>query len=97
MFSKDLNRYLRFNNINALYSSKYFEIDDEGNPYWVVPCHRNKVGLFNGRDPVSVILLNAVTGEIKNYKLGEEPQWVDHAISLDVMMDQANDYLKYKK
>lgn len=30
MFSKDLNRYLRFNNINALYSSKYFEIDDEG-------------------------------------------------------------------
>lgn len=97
MFSKDLNRYLRFNNINALYSSKYFKIDDEGNPYWVVPCHRNKVGLFNGRDPVSVILLNAVTGEIKNYKLGEEPQWVDHAISLDVMMNQANDYLKYKK
>ncbi len=42
-------------------------------------------------------MLNAVTGEIKNYKLGEEPQWVDHAISLDVMMDQANDYLKYKK
>lgn len=42
MFSKDLNRYLRFNNINALYSSKYFEIDDDGNPYWVVPCHKIK-------------------------------------------------------
>lgn len=96
-FSKDLNRYIRFNYPTALTDEKYFEIDNEGNPYWIIPCHENKIGVFGGENPTSVIVLNASTGDIHNYKIGDEPDWIDHTVSLNIMMNQANDYLTYKK
>lgn len=94
--SYDLDRYIRFAYPSELYNDKYFEIDDNGNPFWVVPTYKNEISVFSGPTSKGVIICNAITGEINNYKLGEEPSWVDRAIYDTLVESQATNALKYK-
>lgn len=94
--SYDLDRHIRFNYPNEMYHDKYFEIDDNGNPYWVIPTYKNEICVFSGKTPKGVILCNAITGEINNYLLGEEPNWVDRSIYDGLIESQATNALKFK-
>ena len=73
IFNYDLNRHIRFHYPSVLYNETYFEIDDEGNPYWVVPTYKNEITLYQGGTPTGTIIVNPVNGDIDRYKLGEEP------------------------
>ena len=53
-----------------------FELDDAGEPYWVISTYRNLRG-FNLPEATGAIILNAATGEINKYKLADLPEWVD--------------------
>jgi dTDP-4-amino-4,6-dideoxygalactose transaminase len=81
VFSKDLDRHIRFNYPSTMYNNKYFEIDNEGNPYWVVPTIKKEIGMFSGDNNNGVLVINPRTGEIKSYKLGDNlPEWLQRAI-----------------
>lgn len=88
-FSRDLKRHIRFNGyLTDFFSINYhFELNDEGEPYWVVSKYENTIG-FSGHDVVSVILVNASTGDIKEYDLDEVPFWVDRVHPLHFVTDQ---------
>lgn len=76
-FAKDLNRALRFAYPTAIFGSVYFEVDDEGNPFWVAATLRPRAGFFGGYDVEAVVTLDACTGETAEYAPSDAPAWID--------------------
>lgn len=95
IFGKDLDRHLRFSYPTKIFGEKSFEIDNDGNPYWIVPTIKySGVGLKE--EIKSVIILDPITGGSKEYKIEEVPTWVDHVYSANLVISQVNDWGQYK-
>ena len=94
-FGRNLNRYLRFHYPTYIFDAPAFEIDEEGNPYWVCPRITNTIGLFGGTDVLGAVLVNAVTGETEYYKVGDIPTWVDHVYNADLIISQYDNHGRY--
>ena len=94
-FGRNLNRHLRFHYPTYIFDSPAFEIDEEGNPYWVCPRITNTIGLFGGTDVLGAVLVNAVTGETEYYKVGDIPTWVDHVYNADLIISQYDNHGRY--
>ena len=78
-FGDDLLRKLRFSYPTKIfdYSSISFELDDNGNPYYIVSCYRPKVALFGAMDVSEVIIFNPTDASSEIYKVEDTPSWVD--------------------
>lgn len=98
LFGKDLDRHIRMNYPTVLYQNKYFEIDNEGNPYWVIPTIKKEIGLFNGATPSGVLVVDPRTGVMNLYDLEDnsKPEWLQRAVDESVIEQQANNALTYK-
>ena len=94
-FSRNLNRHLRFHYPTYIFDSPAFEIDEEGNPYWVCPRITNTIGLFGGTDVLGAVLVNAVTGDTAYYEVGDIPTWVDHVYNADLIISQYDNHGRY--
>ena len=94
-FSRNLQRHLRFHYPTYIFDAPAFEIDEDGNPYWVCPRLTNTIGLFGGTDVLGAVLVNAVTGETEYYKVGEIPNWVDHVYNADLIISQYDNHGRY--
>ncbi len=91
-FNRNLYRHLRFNFPTYIFDSQiFFEIDEEGTPYWVCPVKKFNIGLFGGQTVGRVVLCNAVTGECIDYAVEDVPQWIDKVYSAELLM-QLYDY-----
>lgn len=55
----------------------FFEVDEDGNPFWVAPLTQKRAGAM-GLDIKEVAVLNAVTGGITVYDTNSVPNWVDN-------------------
>lgn len=95
IFSKDLDRYLRFQYPTKIFGEKSFEIDNEGNPYWIIPTMKYK-GVGLKREVASVIILDPITGKSNEYKVEDVPTWVDHVYSASLIIEQVDDWGQYK-
>ena len=62
-FNDNLQRHLRFKYPTAIFEGYYFEVDEEGNPYYICPTMTAKIGLFGGYDVNGVVICNPCTGE----------------------------------
>ena len=94
MFNENLYRKLRFDYPTKIFGTESFEIDEEGNPYWIVPTIKySGVGLK--RDVNGVIILNPVDGSSTYYDVSSVPTWVDNVYKADVILEQVNDWGKY--
>ena len=94
-FGRNLGRYLRFHYPTYIFDSPAFEIDEDGNPYWVCPRITNTIGLFGGTDVLGAVLVNAVTGETAYYEVGAIPTWVDHVYNADLIISQYDNHGQY--
>lgn len=92
---KDLDRHLRFSYPTKIFGQKYFEIDNEGNPYWITPTLKY-TGIELREDVEGVIITNPIDGKSKYYKVGEVPTWIDHVYSSALIIEQVNDWGKYR-
>lgn len=92
---KDLDRHLRFKYPTKIFGDKYFEIDNEGNPYWITPTLKY-TGIELREDVEGVIITNPIDGKSKYYEVGEVPTWVDHVYSSNLIIEQVNDWGKYR-
>jgi len=92
----DLDRHIRFNYPTEMYDEYNFEIDNEGNPYWVIPTYKKQIGVISGPTAKGVIIVNPITGDINKYNLGEEPSWVDRTINESIVDAQATNAFRYK-
>ncbi|MFI3176610.1 MAG: CvpA family protein [Eubacteriales bacterium] len=91
-FNRNIYRHLRFAYPTYIFDDQiFFEIDDDGVPYWVCPVKQFNVGLFGGQTVGSVVLCNAITGETIEYAVEEVPEWVDKVYSAE-LLTQLYDY-----
>lgn len=96
MFFENVERYLRFKYPFDNFGEVNFEVDNDGNPYWIMPVI--KYAGINQRPDVShVIILNAITGEAKKYSVDETPSWIDHVYSASLVISQVDDWGSYAK
>ena len=95
-FGRNLLRHLRFNYPTYLFDECNFEIDDEGNPWWVCSRAARTIGLFGGTDVVGAVLVNAVTGECTYYDQADVPTWVDRVFSAELIIEQYDYHGRYK-
>ncbi len=95
-FGQDMARNMYLSNMGKYIAYDYsFEIDDEGNPYYIKAVYENEFSFVNGLDAVGVILLNAVTGDVEYYDMGSEPSWVDKVVPANIVLTQLNYYGEY--
>ena len=92
---RDTLRYLRFKYPFTIFGDPSFEVDDEGNPYYVATVYKPKF-MLTSKDPSGVILLNAATGETKEYDLDSIPEWVDRVFSANNVITRVDDYYTYQ-
>ena len=93
-FGRNLYRHLRFHFPTYMFADPVFEINEEGDPYWVCPRMVKTIGLFGGTDIQGAVLVDAVTGESTYYE--EVPSWVDHVYDAEMIMEQYDYYGMYK-
>ena len=75
---EDLMRKLRFSYPTKIFSSVNFEIDEDGNPYYIVSCMKPHVGLFGAMDVSEVIIFDPCDGTSEIYPVSESPAWIDN-------------------
>lgn len=95
LFFENLYRKLRLEYPTTIFGEESFEIDNEGNPYWIIPTIKY-VGVGLRRDVSGVIIFNPITGESKKYDVKDVPSWVDHVYNADLIIEQVNDWGMYK-
>ena len=94
-FFENLYRKLRIDYPFSIFDDANFEIDNDGNPYWIIPTVKYKaVGLK--KEISGVIILDPITGKSEKYDVKDVPNWVDHVYSPDLIIDQVNNWGEYK-
>ena len=95
-FFRDIDRYLRFKYPTKMFTDVNFEVNEEGEPYWVATVVTKKVGLFGGEDAIGAVLVNAVTGESTYYDVADVPQWEDRVYTAGPILQPYNYYGLYQ-
>lgn len=108
-FNNYLLRYLRFKYPTYMFDSPSFEIDEQGQPFWIVPILDKTIGLFGGTDVKGAVAVNAVTGECtiistsldgetklptETFVTDKDWQWIDRIYSSNILTEQYNYYGK---
>ena len=87
-FNRNIYRHLRFNFPTYIFDDQiFFEIDEEGTPFWVCPVKKFNIGLFGGQTVGRVVLCNAQTGECIDYAVEDVPQWIDKVYSAELLLN----------
>ncbi len=95
-FSNKLKRVIRKTYPTKIIDSYYFEIDEEGNPYWIVSFSKPTQGLFGCEVINEVAIFDASTGESVLYDVADVPEWVDIVYDGDYLTKIINWSLKYQ-
>ena len=91
-FGEDLMRKLRFSYPTKIFSSVNFEVDDEGNPFFIVSCMKPHVGIFGAMDVDEVIIFNPCDGTSDIYPVDGSPSWIDNVYDGDLACQKYNWY-----
>jgi len=91
-FGDNLMRKLRFSYPTKIFDSVSFEIDEEGNPYYIVSCVTPKVALFGAADVTEIIIFDPCTGEGELMPVADAPSWIDIVYNGYLACDKYNWY-----
>lgn len=95
LFFENLYRKLRIKYPTTIFGTENFEVDNKGNPYWIVPII-NYSGVGLKREVSGVVILDPVTGNSTKYEVSDVPTWVDHVYNADLIIEEVNDWGLYK-
>ncbi len=94
-FQSEIERHLYMNGYATVGMTDFtFEIDDAGNPFWVVTKYDKKIG-FSGDDATGILVVDAQSGAIQEYTIDKAPLWVDRIQPIDFVETQLNDWGEY--
>lgn len=99
-FFHDLNRHVQIRHPFSILGDKSFELDEEGNPYWIIQTlSYNWInwGFSKNIKPkvTGVIACNAITGETTRYAVADVPAWIDNVYDHGIVIDEINDWGMY--
>ena len=92
-FGDDLMRKLRFSYPTKIFDGfMSFEIDEDGDPYFIISCLEPKIFPFGAMDVSEVIIFDPCTGESEIYAVEDAPEWawVDAVFSGDLAEQKYN-------
>ncbi len=89
-FGSDLRRHVYRQHSDMLLLDPSFELDDDGNPRWVMSIGKPTVGK-TGTVVTGVVILNPGTGEMQEYAKADVPSWVDQVIP-EFVAEEHNDW-----
>lgn len=89
-FGRNLSRHIRFQYPTFMFGEATFELDEEGNPYWICPRVVKRIGLFGGTDIQGAVLVNALTGQCSYEE--EVPTWVDRVYLAELIIEQYDNH-----
>ena len=92
---EDLFRKLRFNHPFSIFGDPTFEIDEDGNPYYVCTVYTYN-GIHSLRKVIGVILFNPCDGTSTYYDINEAPTWTDRIYPESLVVEEINDYGRYR-
>ncbi len=93
--ARNIDRYVQLKYPFYMFGEKSFEIDDDGNAWWICPVRDFTIGLFGGETVSRAVLVNAATGECQDMAVEDVPQWVDHVYPANLIIQQYNWHGKY--
>lgn len=104
-FNRYLLRHVRFQYPTLMFDAPSFEIDENGNPYWIVPVLDKTIGLFGGTDVIGAAIVDAVTGaselvstsltgetklNTEHFVTDADYQWIDRVYTARILDAQYN-------
>lgn len=93
--NQNLERHIRLSFPFDLMQDYSFELDDDGNPYWVVSTYEPSIGFYGGNDANGVIIVDPISGDMNKYGMDEVPAWVDRVQPVDIALNQLNNWGLY--
>jgi len=94
-FQSDIHRHVYFNGFASVGLADFtFEIDEKGNPFWVITTYKKEIG-FSGKNTTGIVVVDAQTGAIQNYSIKNSPSWVDRIQPAEFIEEQLNDWGEY--
>lgn len=84
-FNEDLQRHLRFQYPTYLFRGYFFELDPEGNPYYICPVLKANAGMFGAKDVKGIVMCDPCTGDSRYYAAADVPNWVDRVYDGDLL------------
>ncbi len=85
---RNIHRKIRFQYPFLLLGATNFELDDNGEAYYVTPVLTKRIFFFGGIDAKGAIITNAHTGESVIYDTADVPEWVDRVYPSELIMSQ---------
>lgn len=92
---EDLMRHVRFGYPFEILGDTSFEIDEEGNPYWIVQTIDYK-GIGLKKEISGIIVVDPISGEMQKYTTDDIPNWIDNVWDAALIEDQLNSWGKYE-
>lgn len=89
-FNDNLQRHVQLRYPTKIINGYYFEVDDQGNPFYICPTISARVGLFGGMDVNGAIICDPVEGDCQYYKVGDIPAWVDRVYDGELLTQKYN-------
>ncbi len=88
IFMRDIIRHNRFKYPTKMFGETNFEVDDEGNGFYITSVLTKRIGFFGGTDVKGAIVTNGSTGESNYYDVADVPHWVDRVYPADLIIQQ---------
>ncbi|NMB03838.1 MAG: hypothetical protein GX978_04715 [Tissierellia bacterium] len=85
---RNIRRHIRFQYPFDMFGEMNFELDDNGDAYYITPVLTKRIFFFGGLDVKGVIITDANTGESTKYGIDEAPEWVDRVFPSELMIRQ---------
>ena len=95
-FNDNLYRKLQFKYPTYNFDAVNFEIDNNGNPYWIASVVKY-AGVGLRREVKGVVIFNPINGKSKYYNVKDVPKWVDHVYEADLILEQVTDWGRFEK
>ena len=93
-FNEKTERILRFKYPTYIFGEYYFEIDNDGNPYFIYPVI-TYTGVEVKEEIKGIVIFNPINKDSKYYSVKDVPTWVDHVYSSSLILEQVDDWGLY--
>ncbi len=90
-FDQDLKRYAYMNGMHKYQlEDKFFEIDENGDPYYILQYSLPTIFINGGRDIKKIAVVNAINGDMNVYDPDEVPSWIESVYPSNLLLTQLN-------
>ena len=93
-FNQNLQRHVQLSYPMYQFYGYYFELDNDGNPYYICPVLEPNAGLFGAKDVKGVVICDPCSGECEYKEVADVPNWVDRVYDGDLAIQKYNWYGK---